>query len=184
MIHLDSQSKALIEAVSSIRGQIISKDVQIAALSASETSTNPEIVLAKEQRTALQSQLTQLGGNQTSSGSELILPRGKIPEAGLTYARKLRDVKYYETIFELISKQYEIAKLDEARQGSVVQVVDPAVVPDRKSSPNRILIVIVAMLATFVLAVFAVLFKQSLIMLRQNPESLNRLEALRAAWKK
>ena len=66
------------------------------------------------------------------------MPKGKVPEAGMEYLRKLRDLKYYETIYELIAKQFEMAKLDEARQGAVIQVADVAVPPDKKSSPPRL----------------------------------------------
>ena len=70
----------------------------------------------------------------------------------MEYLRKLRDVKYYETITELIAKQFEIAKLDEARQGEVIQVADVAVPPDKKSSPPRTLLVLLLTLVAFVAA--------------------------------
>ena len=72
--------------------------------------------------------------------NSLIVPKGKLTQAGLEYVRKLRDVKYYETIFDILARQFEIAKLDEAREGAMVQVVDPAVPPDRRSFPKRGLI--------------------------------------------
>ncbi len=61
----------------------------------------------------------------------------KVPEAGLEYVRKVRDVRYYETIFDILARQFEIAKLDEAKQGALIQVVDAAVAPDRASFPKR-----------------------------------------------
>ena len=62
----------------------------------------------------------------------------------MDYVRKLRDVKYYETIFDILARQFELAKLDEAKEGAIIQVVDPAVPPDKRSFPKRTLIVIVA----------------------------------------
>ena len=50
--------------------------------------------------------------------------------------RKLRDVKYYETIFEILARQFEVAKLDEAKQGAIIQVVDAAIPPDKRSFPS------------------------------------------------
>ena len=70
-----------------------------------------------------------------------------MPEAGLEYVRKLRDVKYNETIFDILARQFEIAKLDEAKEGALIQVVDPALPPDRKSFPKRGLIVLIATIA-------------------------------------
>ena len=74
------------------------------------------------------------------------MPVGKIPQAGLEYIRKYRDVKYHEALFEGLSKQFEAARLDEARAGGLVQVIDEAVVPERKSWPPRTLIVITTVL--------------------------------------
>src|SRR6185437_7074218 len=107
MIQLDSQAKALIESVAALRAQIVAKEVQIKSLSLSETPSNPDILMAREQLSALQSQLRQLGGTQSGEDSDLIVPRGKIPEAGMEYVRKLRDVKYNELIFELLAKEFK-----------------------------------------------------------------------------
>jgi len=68
----------------------------------------------------------------------------------LEYVRKAHDVKYYETIADLLSQQYEAAKIDEAREGAPIQLIDLAVVPDKHSSPKRALITLSAMLLTFV----------------------------------
>jgi uncharacterized protein involved in exopolysaccharide biosynthesis len=182
MIQLDSQAKALIEAVASLRAQITAKEVQVSSLGSYETGSNPEVVLAKEQLAALQFQLRQLGGAEASSGSELIVPRGKIPEAGMDYARKLRDVKYQETIFEVLAKQYESAKLDEARQGAVIQVVDPAVVPDKHVSPKRVLIILGASLAGLLLGVLIVLSQQFLARIRRDKSNGSHMDALAKAW--
>jgi uncharacterized protein involved in exopolysaccharide biosynthesis len=87
-------------------------------------------------------------------------------------------MKYSETIFELLAKQFEIAKIDEARQGSVVQLVDKAVVPDKKSFPNRVLIVVCSMIAGLVLAIFWVLFSEALGFARKDPRYCEQLNAL------
>ena len=67
---------------------------------------------------------------------------GKAPQEGVEYLRKFRDVKYYETLFELLAKQFEIAKIDEAKEATLIQVLDRAIVPERKSKPKRMLIVL------------------------------------------
>jgi len=182
MIQLDSQAKALIEAVAALRAQITAKEVQLSSLGSYETGSNPEVVLVKQQLAALQFQLKQLGGTESSSGSELIVPRGKIPEAGLDYLRKLREVKYQEAIFELLARQYESAKLDEARQGAVIQVVDPAVVPDKETSPLRAAIIGGALLAGLLLGVLFVLYQESMSQTLLDPSIRRRLDALAKAW--
>jgi uncharacterized protein involved in exopolysaccharide biosynthesis len=78
---------------------------------------------------------------------------GRVPEMGMEYLRKLRQLKYNETLFELLSKQFELAKLDEARDAVVIQVIDQAVPPERKAGPRRALIVVLsAFIALFLSA--------------------------------
>ncbi len=81
-------------------------------------------------------------GASSESATNALIPKGNMSQSGIEYISKLRDVKYYETIFDLLARQYEVAKVDEAREGSMVQIVDLAVVPDRRSSPVRSLIVL------------------------------------------
>jgi uncharacterized protein involved in exopolysaccharide biosynthesis len=76
---------------------------------------------------------------------------------GTEYLRKLRQLKYNETLFELLSKQYELAKLDEAKDAVVIQVIDRAVPPERKSRPQKALIVLLATVTTLFLSVIIVL---------------------------
>ncbi len=109
----------------------------------------------------------------------MTIRKGNIPQAGMEYIRKLRDVKYYETISDLIAKQFEIAKLDEAREGALVQVVDPAVPPDSKSSPKRTLIVLMAILLSFFAACVWFLIAEVWLRMNRNPVERQRLAVLR-----
>jgi len=104
-----------------------------------------------------------------------------VPEAQVKYVRKLRDVKYYETISEFIAKQFEAAKLDEARQGTAIQVVDLAVPPERKSSPKRGLIVLGTLILSFLAACAYCLAAAGLQRMSSSQENRQRLDALRTA---
>jgi tyrosine-protein kinase Etk/Wzc len=95
--------------------------------------------------------------------------------------RKLRDVKYAETMFELLAKQYEAARLDEAKTAAVIQVLDPAIEPDRKSSPHRVLIVVIASLFGLVASGLYVLLAEALRRLRLNAEANARLNTLQTS---
>lgn len=181
LIEVDSQARALIQAAASLRAQIAAKEVQIEAMRTFASDQNPDLVLAEQQLAGWKAQLSHLGVSQNGSGDDLIIAKGKVPEAGLEYLRRLRDVKYYETMFELLAKQLEMAKLDEARQGSLIQVVDRAIVPDRKSSPQRTLIVLMAMVAGFVMAVVWSLIASAIENARKRPENQERLETLKTA---
>lgn len=141
LIQLDSQARALIESAAQLRAQIAAKEVQIQSLRTYATAENSELVQAQHELEGMQTQLDKLGGSANIDAG-LMVPKGQVPTAGLEYMRKLRDVKYNETIFEILARQFELAKLDEAKQGAVVQVVDAAIPPDRRSFPKRALIVI------------------------------------------
>jgi uncharacterized protein involved in exopolysaccharide biosynthesis len=180
VLQIDSQAKALIETAAILRGQVVAKEVQLQAMRSYATEDNPEVVMARQQLTALQAQLAKIAGAGQDSGSDFIVPKGRIPEAGMEYVRKLRDVKYYETIYELIAKQFEMAKLDEARQGAVIQVTDVAVAPDKKSFPPRTILVVLVTLLAFLASCAWCAFEERLERIRQDPVAHQRLDALRA----
>jgi len=156
LIQLDSQARALIESAASLRAQIAGKEVQIESMRTFATGENAQLIQAQQELDGLRTQLAKLGGSE-SIDAGLMVPKGQVPEAGLEYVRKLRDVKYYETIFDILARQFEIAKLDEAKQGALIQVVDAAVPPDRRSFPKRGMIVIGATAAGFFVGVIVAL---------------------------
>jgi len=158
VIQLDGQAKAIIESVVQLRAEIAAKEVQLHAMRSFATETNPDLALATQELSGLGAQLQKLEHQQGSGGGDMQVPAGQIPEAALEYAQRLRDVKYNEGLFELLSKQYEAAKMDEARQGTVIQVIDPAVEPDNKSSPHRVgLVLVITVLAMFLSIVWCIL---------------------------
>jgi tyrosine-protein kinase Etk/Wzc len=181
LIQLDSQARALIETAATLRAQITAKEVQIQALQTFATDQNAELVQAQKELETMRTQLAKLGGTEDSGGASFFLPKGKIPEAGMAYLRKVRDVKYYETIFEILARQFETAKLDEAKQGAVVQVVDLAVPPDWRSSPHRALIVVVSTVLGLLVGVMVVFFQAGFRRLKEDREAKTKLDTLRGA---
>jgi len=179
MIQMDSQARALIESAASLRAQIAAKEVEIHAMRSFASDGNPDLQMAEQQLAGWQAQLSRLTGNPGAAEDELLLSKGQVPGAGLEYVRKLRDVKYYDTIFDLLAKQFEIAKLDEARQGALIQVVDPAIPPDRRSFPKRTLIVLVTALVGFFAAISWVLITAAFLNIQRNPEYKEKIERLR-----
>jgi tyrosine-protein kinase Etk/Wzc len=178
LIQLDSQTRATIELLANLRGQIAAKEVEISAMRSFATGENPDLQMAEQQLAGLRSQEQKMGATSEGATNALI-PKGNAQEAGIEYIRKLRDVKYFETIFDLLARQYEMAKVDEARQGALVQIVDRAIVPDRKSSPQRTLIVLGAtVLGLFVGLVWA-FAREGLTRLSNNPAEHLRLELLK-----
>jgi tyrosine-protein kinase Etk/Wzc len=178
LIQLDGQARAVIESVAELRGKVAAKEVQLRAMRQFASEQNPDLQLAEQELAGLQSELSRMGSGAGGASGDFLMPKGSVPQAGLDYVRKLRDMKYNETIFELLAKQFEIAKIDEARQGSVVQLVDKAIMPDKKSSPQRLLIVAASTLVGFVLALFWVLFSEALRFARKDPKQREQLDAL------
>jgi uncharacterized protein involved in exopolysaccharide biosynthesis len=144
---------------------------------------NPDLILAKQELAALQKQLQQLAGSQNDTGSDIVLSKGKATHAGLEYLRRYRDLKYYEAVYELLVKGLEVAKLDEAKEGEIVQVVDQAVPPDQRASPHRTLIVLIGTALAFLAAVFCVVLRRGWERAFAVPENQRRLEAIKLYWK-
>ena len=147
------------------------------------TDDNPALVLAKQQLAALQSQLEHVASSQSDTGSGINLSKGRVTQSGMEYLRAYRELKYQETVFELLSKELEVAKLDEAREGSIVQVVDNAIPPDRKSSPHRLLIVAGVTFLSFWVAVGWVWFRKNLYTAFDLPENRPRIQLIKSLWK-
>jgi tyrosine-protein kinase Etk/Wzc len=181
LIQLDSQARALIESVATLRAQIAAREMMIQGIQTYATSQNSQMVEAQQELDSLRGQLAKLGGDKVSADG-LIVPKGLVPEAGLEYARKFRDIKYYETIFEILARQFELAKLDEAREGEIIQVVDPAVVPDKRSFPKRSYIVLGAFFGGLVLAILVAFAMVSLERMESDPESAAELHRIYSAF--
>lgn len=180
MIQVDSQARALIETVANLRAQIAAREMILQGMQSYATGENAQYAQQQEELQSLRAQLAKLGGDKETDDG-LIVPKGRVPEAALEYLRKLRDFKYYETIFEVLARQSELAKLDEAKQGAIVQVVDPAVVPDRRSFPKRSLIVIGAAFGGLMMGIFFALLLSALQRMKEDPESAMKMEHIKSA---
>ena len=177
LIQLEKQGGAIIEAVANVRAQIAAKEVELAAMGAFATPQNPDYRQIQQVIVGLRAQLAKLEAN--SAGSDIKVPTGKLPETGLEFLRKTREFKYQETLFELLSKQFEIAKIDEAKDASLIQVVDKALVPEQKSKPKRSLIVILATMMAFFIGVLLAFFKEAAARASLDPASAERMSLLR-----
>jgi uncharacterized protein involved in exopolysaccharide biosynthesis len=150
------QSEALIRSAAQLRAEISIRQVSLEGMRSYATDSNAQVQMLKREIAALQEQLTRMEGKD-ASGSSFEVAAGALPGASLAFSRKLRDVKFHETLYEMLAKQYEAALLDEARQAPVIQVVDAARIPDERSGPRRMRIVLVSALAGMVLgSLFAV----------------------------
>jgi uncharacterized protein involved in exopolysaccharide biosynthesis len=139
LVYPQGQSEALIRAIAQLRAEIVGREVQLQSMRQYATGANPQVQTVESEIAALRGELDKM---QRGAPGGVEVPVRKLAETGLDYLRKLRDVKYHETLFEILAKQYEAAKMDEAREAPVIQVLDPAVVPDKKSWPPRALFIL------------------------------------------
>jgi tyrosine-protein kinase Etk/Wzc len=183
MVQVDGQARAMIDSAARLRAQIVAKEVQIEAMRSYAGDENPALTQAQTELDGLRSQFNKMVGSKGGSADDVFIPKGKVPQAGLEYVRRLRDVKYYEAIFEILAKQLELAKLDEAREGAFIQIVDPAAAPEKKSNPKRGLLGVGGLAAGFTLGIMFALLQGGLVRMQHNPLMKDKLDLLkRSMW--
>lgn len=169
---LKSSPAAAISGVAQLQAQIAAQEVKIASMRGYLTEAAPDFRQAMTELTALRAQYSKLerpplGGEDESD-----------------YVARYRDFKYYETLFELFAKQYELAKVDEAREGAVIQVVDIAVPPERKSKPKKALIAVLTTLASGFSLLLFVFLRQAVRNAQSDPATAKRWEEIGVAWRR
>ncbi len=142
VIVLEPQMKALLESITALRGKIAEKNVEVSSLQTYAKQNNPQLKLAQSQLEAMNQELERLEEQQKMSG-KAFPSMSQAPELGMEYQRYYRDVQIAGAMYEVMLKQFEAAKLDEAKDFSTVQIVDPATPPDYKYKPSRAKITII-----------------------------------------
>jgi len=166
VIEMDGQAHAMIAAAAMLRAQVAAKQVEIQAMRQFAAEENPDLARAREELSSLEAQLSAMDVAHDRRSGDLIAPKGTVSQAGLEYARALREVKYRETVVSLLMRLQEVARVDEARQGSQAQVIDAAAIPDRPTSLFRIWIVLGALLVSLPLALAFALATEAVEVLR------------------
>ncbi len=142
---IKAEPKAAAEGYARLRAEVTAAEVRLQTMRGNLVDDTPEVRQQQATVAALRSQLSKLEQAGDSAG-------------GPDYVSKYREFKYQETLFELFARQYEMARVDESREGALVQVVDMAAPPEKKSKPKRAVTAVVTTLATFLtLALFVFL---------------------------
>jgi uncharacterized protein involved in exopolysaccharide biosynthesis len=180
LAQVEAQGRVLLETSARLRAQIAAKQVQIGALRAFAAEKNPELLMAQQELAAMKSELARVEGTG-GAGDETNGVEGK----GLDNLALMRNIKYNEFLFELLAKQYEFAKIEEAKNSAIIQVLDKAIEPDRKSKPKRAQIVILTTLAAAFAAVLLAFIREAMVKSRRSPDQAERLAAFRRymAWR-
>ena len=132
---LKTSPGAAVETVARLKAGVTVQEIKVASMRGFLADTSPEFVQAMKELSVLKAQLTNAEKSDTASGDGL-------------YISRYREFKYQETLYELFAKQYELARVDESREGAAVQVVDNAQPPEKKSKPKKALIATIAALAS------------------------------------
>jgi uncharacterized protein involved in exopolysaccharide biosynthesis len=143
------------------------------------------VVRLSSELRALRAELARMESSQGgSAGSAVDMPVGRLPEAGIEYVRARRELKLQETLLEAMIRQYEAAKLDEAKEGPALQQVDIALPPDHKSKPSVALTAIAGtLLALLASTAFVVLRRYRAWSREQFPQDAPARAALARAWR-
>lgn len=148
-IDIQAQGKAMIEGAATLQGQLIAAQSELEGLKQVYTEDNVRVRSVHAQMVELKNQLERIGGeNESGVSSPHKIPSDpnypsirKLPLLGVTYADLYRRMKVQEAVFETLTREYELAKVQEVKETPSVKVLDPASVPEKKSFPPRLLII-------------------------------------------
>jgi uncharacterized protein involved in exopolysaccharide biosynthesis len=159
-VDIKEQAKAMVGAAATLQGELIATQSQLEGLKTIYTENNVRVRSLRARAAELQAQLTKMGGKYVASNDsgdnqdDSLYPSiRKLPVLGVAFADLYRRTKVQESIFEVLTQQYELAKVAEAKETPSVKVLDPPNIPERKSFPPRLLIMTIGMMFAFVLAV-------------------------------
>ncbi len=170
---LKSNPATAVAGIAALKAQITAQEVKVGAMRGYLAETAPDFKQAMTELANLRAQLAKQDkadeGNGAGQGD---------------YISRYRDFKYHETLFELFAKQYELARVDEAREGAVIQVLDAAQPPERKSKPKKALIAIIATLASGFALLLFVFVRQALRNAGSDQETAGKLIQLKMSWRR
>jgi capsule polysaccharide export protein KpsE/RkpR len=158
-LDIKEQSKAMVDAAALLQGQMIAAESEMQGLEQIYSSNNVRVRALKARVDELKLQLQKLGGTDASllpgapQSDEFYPSIRKLPLLGVEWADLYRRTKIQETVYELLSQQYELARIQEAKEIPTVNVIDAANLPQRKSSPHRLLIILVVTIIAIAVAV-------------------------------
>ena len=155
-VDIKEQGKAMVEAAATLQGQYIAAQTELEGLKQIYTDSNVRVRTVNGRIAELKRQLERLGGKDEEASEASGKPADylypsirKLPLLGVTYADLYRRTRVQESVYELLTQEYELAKVQEAKEIPIVKVVDPADIPEKKSFPPRLLMGISSMLMAF-----------------------------------
>jgi tyrosine-protein kinase Etk/Wzc len=170
---LKTTPAAAVEGLAKLKAGITAQEIKLASMRGYLTESAPDFKQAQTELAAMRSQMTRAEKEEPASSSK-----------DSNYIAKFRDFKYHETLFELFAKQFEMARLDESREGASIQVLDIAQAPENKSKPKKSLIALMTALAAGFALLLFIFIRQALRGASQSPESAQKLYQLHQACRR
>lgn len=185
-IDITAQTKAEVEGAAMLEGQLITARSELEGLQQIYTSSNVRVRAAQARIAELEKQLQKVGGTSSDTAfdpaRDLYPPLRQLPVLGVRWLQLYRDTKIQETVYELLSQQYEIARIQEAKEIPTVKVLDPPIVPEKKSFPPRMLFMFTGFLLACVGATVCIAWREYWqAMSIEDPRKLFLIELLDAA---
>ena len=168
IIAMDAQTEAAIKALADLRAQVTAREVQLGVMKQFSTPSNPDVLRIKDELRELKKQLSMLETRGSNPETDALPRLSEAPTIGLEYIRLKRKVLTEEKVFELMTQQYEIAKIDEAKENITFQVIDRAIPPEKRVKPKRKLNVMLAGIVSLFVGVFLVFFLEYLGNLKET----------------
>lgn len=172
---LDHAASNTLAMIAKLEAEIAAKNIQLRVMRTTMTDDNPQMLGALEQLKGLRAQLATL----KSRGGDVDNSVGRLNEISGEYSRLWRELKYQESVIDILVKQFELAKLDEGRDMPSVQVLDYAVVPERHDKPRRKLMVIAALMGGGLLGFLLAFVAEAFDRARREPVAAHKLRLIR-----
>jgi len=196
LVAIGEQARVAIEGAAKIKGEIIASETELEVLKEFGTEKQREAIMLKSKIAELGKQLAKIetgnqekgkanDGNKHEENPDFHIPFKELPELGMQLARLTREAKIQEKVFELLTSQFEMAKIEEAKDMNTVQFLDRAFPPDQRSSPRRTVIVILSTVVAFFFAVFFSFVLEYVDRIkREEPERYNQLRKGLMGWRR
>jgi len=177
-VKIDEQTRAVIQSISQIKATIAAKEVQLKVMRTYATQHNPDTQRLEEEIRGLKEQLGRLGA-KGGQNADTFMPTSRMPQVGTDYLRKMRELKFNEALYEILLRQLEAAKMDEGREATVIQVIEKAVPPERKVSPKRTQMVVIAFAMSLLISIIGAFLAEFIEKSKLDPENKERFEMMR-----
>lgn len=170
---LKSSPTAAVETLARLKANITAQEIKLGSMRGYLTESAPDFKQAQTELAAMRQQMARAEQEEPAAS-----------RSGNDYIAKYRDYKYQETLFELFAKQYEMARIDEAREGAVIQVVDVALPPEHKAKPKKAQMAIISTLSSGFALLLFVFIRNAMRNAQQSPETAQKLAQLQQSLRR